>query len=672
MGIKLIEVKKLKNILFLFLFFFFQSNFLFSNYEILYKDNKIDSILFEESLKFADAKMWEKAFEKTENISNPSAKTLITWLKLRSGIGKFQEYSSFIKKFNNWPGLELLSQVGEKKISSAISDEEIISYFNFFKPKTGFGALRLAIALEKKGFVYNSEKLLLSSWVKHKYSDNDFKYIQKNYSHLLRNLNQKRIENLLWSGDIVSSKQMLPLFENEYKSLIKTRISIKNKSKGLSKKINELPKKYQNDPGLSFDRFIFRNESFLHDSAQQLLIEKSKTYDDLGRPIEWAKKRAFYSRLAIKNGDFKKAYEISSNHRVKDIHYKDHFMYIAELEWLSGFISFNFFKKYDLALFHFKNFSFLVKNPISRSKAAYWIGRTYEKMNKLEDAKTFYKIGSRFQTSFYGQLAAERGLIETDKSIFKNIKIEINENNYLFSDERIKLATLLFFSKRSVLASRFFSHVSEELDLYKKFQLAKYTENLNFSGATLSIAKQAVLLDEILPSFNFPMIDDVNILPIQNRPLVIAIIRCESEFFSSAISSVGAKGLMQIMPKTGKEIASRNKLKFDEKKLLNDKKFNIRIGNFYLEYLLKKFNGSKVLAIAAYNAGPKRVERWISENGDPREKGIDPLNWIELIPYYETRNYIMRVLESEWVYDGKINDYVPELDRAQKNFGHKF
>ena len=662
----------MKNILFLCLFFFFQTNFLFSNYDDLYKDNQVDSLLLEESLKFADAKMWDKAFDKIENISNPSATTLITWLKLRSGVGEFHEYSTFIDKFDNWPGLELLSKVGEKKISSAISDEEIISYFNFFKPKTGFGALRLAIAFEKKGLIYNSEKLLRSSWLRDKYSDSDFEYIQKNYNYLLKDFNQKRVENLLWSGDIISTQQMLSLFGDEYKSLIKTRISIKNKTSGLNKKINELPKKYENDPGLSFDRFIFRKEKLLHDSAQELLIEKSKTFDELGKPIEWAKQRAFYSRLAIKNRDFNKAYEIASNHKVKNINYKNDFVYIAELEWLSGFISFNFFKKYDLALFHFKNFSSLVKSPISRSKAAYWIGRSYEEMNKLEDAKIFYKIGSRFQTSFYGQLAGERGLINVDGSIFKNIKINIDENNYLFSDDRVKLATLLFFSKRSVLSSRFFSHVSEELDPYKKLQLAKYTENMNFSGATLSIAKQAVMFDEILPNFNFPIIDEVDILPLKNRPLVTAIIRSESEFFSSAISSVGAKGLMQIMPKTGKEIASQNKLKFDEKKLLNNKQFNIRIGNFYLEHLLKKFNGSKVLAIASYNAGPKRVEEWISENGDPRKKGVDPLNWIELIPYYETRNYIMRVLESEWVYDGKINGHIPELDRGKKNFGHKF
>ena len=169
----------MKNILFLCLFFFFQTNFLFSNYDDLYKDNQVDSLLLEESLKFADAKMWDKAFDKIENISNPSAKTLITWLKLRSGVGEFHEYSTFIDKFDNWPGLELLSKVGEKKISSAISDEEIISYFNFFKPKTGFGALRLAIAFEKKGLIYNSEKLLRSSWLRDKYSDSDFEYIQK-------------------------------------------------------------------------------------------------------------------------------------------------------------------------------------------------------------------------------------------------------------------------------------------------------------------------------------------------------------------------------------------------------------------------------------------------------------------------------------------------------------
>ena len=126
------------------------------------------------------------------------------------------------------------------------------------------------------------------------------------------------------------------------------------------------------------------------------------------------------------------------------------------------------------------------------------------------------------------------------------------------------------------------------------------------------------------------------------------------------------------MPSTGKEIAEKKNIKFYEERLLNDKEYNIKIGYYYLDYLLEKFEGSILLALASYNAGPARVESWISQNGDPRTKGIDPLVWIELIPFHETRNYVMRVMEAEWVYEGRINNRIPELSRGRINFGHKF
>ena len=655
-----------------FFFIIIQNKLLFSHFDSLKKDNLIDSILFEESLKFADAGIWDAAFEKIENIKNPNAYTLLMWLKLRSGNGNYREYKNFVSKYQNWPGLELINEIGEKKISSEHSSDEIISYFSFFPPKTGYGALRLAISYEKKGMFHNSNKIIRESWVKEKFSNSDFEYISEKYESILKHLNKIRVENLMADNDIISTRQMIPLLNDNYRKLIQTRISIKENASGIDKMIKNLPEDLKLDPGLSYDRFIYRKSIPLHQSAQNYLIEKSEDAKLLGDPMLWIKHRSFYSRLAIKNGEIDKAYNIASNHNVRNIPSKRNLVEIAELEWLSGFIAFNFKKNYILSLYHFKQFSDIVKNPISKAKAAYWIGRCYEKMKKNDKAKNSYGVGAQFQTTFYGQLSAERGSFISDNSIFYKTKVNLNDDDFLFDDQRVSIATLLYFSKRSVLASRFFSHISEELNLTQKLKLAKYIENLNFYGAILSVAKKAVKKGEILPSIYYPIIKELKILPKEKRSIIAAIIRSESEFFPSSISSVGAKGLMQIMPSTGKEIAEKNNLKFQENRLLNDKEFNIMIGHYYLDYLLERFNGSTLLAIASYNAGPGRVESWITQNGDPRSTGVDPLVWIELIPFFETRNYVMRVMEAEWVYDGKFNNYVPELSRGRINFGHKF
>ena len=154
--------------------------------------------------------------------------------------------------------------------------------------------------------------------------------------------------------------------------------------------------------------------------------------------------------------------------------------------------------------------------------------------------------------------------------------------------------------------------------------------------------------------------------------LMHAIIRQESEFYAGARSSAGALGLMQIMPKTAKYLAGRVGLKYDKRRMLKDEVYNIRLGTKYVQELLKSFRGSVVLSIAAYNAGPGSVKRWIKSYGDPRRRGIDPLVWIEMIPYEETRNYVRRVLSNELVYRSILGKVPLKFDRGKKNFGHIF
>ena len=154
--------------------------------------------------------------------------------------------------------------------------------------------------------------------------------------------------------------------------------------------------------------------------------------------------------------------------------------------------------------------------------------------------------------------------------------------------------------------------------------------------------------------------------------LVLSIIRQESEFFRAAKSRTGALGLMQVMPATAKEVSRKLKIKYVKRDLLINEKYNVQIGTYYLNYLLNRFDGSKVLSLAAYNAGPGKVKKWINNMGDPRRKGIDPLIWIELIPYGETRNYLKRVLEAYWPYKMKINQELSQPNLGKKYFGHQF
>ena len=195
---------------------------------------------------------------------------------------------------------------------------------------------------------------------------------------------------------------------------------------------------------------------------------------------------------------------------------------------------------------------------------------------------------------------------------------------------------------------------------------------MGFTKGALTIAKKSNELRNPIYEALFPLHD---ILPLKQKidpALVLSVIRQESEFFRAAKSRTGALGLMQVMPATAKEVSRKLKIKYVKRDLLIDENYNIQIGTYYLKYLLNRFEGSKILSLAAYNAGPGNLKKWIEKMGDPRKKGIDPLIWIELIPYGETRNYLKRVLEAYWPYKMKINQELSDPNLGKKYFGHQF
>jgi soluble lytic murein transglycosylase len=193
----------------------------------------------------------------------------------------------------------------------------------------------------------------------------------------------------------------------------------------------------------------------------------------------------------------------------------------------------------------------------------------------------------------------------------------------------------------------------------------------NLSGI-IAISNKFRIKSDLILKYSFPLINNLEKNQIDNLQLVYSIIRQESGFYSSAISRTGALGLMQVMPATAKQVTSDLGIKYNKKRLSSDEIYNIKIGSFYFNKLLKKFKGSIVLSTAAYNAGPGTINRWLKNYGDPRKFGVDPLIWIEMIPYYETRNYVKRVLSNDLIYRHKLSDSIITFDRARKNFGHKF
>jgi soluble lytic murein transglycosylase len=625
---------------------------------------------FSEAVKYADAKLWDKAEKEVKKINNGVASDVIKWLELRDGTQNFSEYESFLFTNYDWPGIKFLKTKAELSIDSSVSTERIKKYFLNNEVLTGHGALKLAQAYVANDDILRGNAIIKRSWLEHSYSSKDFAEVVKHFGRFLEKYNDKRIDNLLWFRRSEDVRQMIDLVDNDSKELALARIALQEQSYGVDGIIRNLPLNLRTDPGLIYDRFSFRRKRNLQEGAENLLIEFSKSSGLLGRPFMWAEGREAYARRALLIGDIDKAYRLASEHYI-DFSKYDEVPELADLEWLAGFIAFEFLNDYNRALIHFQNFAMFVVNPVNRSRASYWIGRAYEGLKDKEKARRAYAEGAAYQIFFYGQLAAERGKFESDKSITKLNKRYDWETADFMTSSTVKAAILLFYSGRSVLSDRFFSHSSERLSKTDRLKLSQLVADLGLLASGISIAKTAALSGIFIPEFSFPALDKTFSIDSQLAPLINSVIRQESRFFNRAKSSAGAVGLMQVMPNTAKSVSKKMDLIFNKNKLASDEKYNVAIGSQFLNMMLSRFEGSKILAIASYNAGPFRVQKWCNDFGDPRSKGVDPLVWIELIPYSETRNYVKRVMESEWVYSGKFMGKPKKLNMGRQAFGHQ-
>ena len=626
---------------------------------------------FGEVLKYTDAKMWSKANEKVDALNNSVAFDVLQWLKLRDGVEDFSNYESFLLINHDWPGIKLLRSKGELSIDSSIAPPRILKYFRSGEPITAAGSLRFAEALLLSKQTKKAEKVITQSWLKHSFSIKEMQMALKLFSSILKAHHVRRTDNLLWLGRYKDAELMIPFLSKGDAMLANTRIALQKESFGVDKLIRDLPSESKNNSGLIFDRFSYRKKKKFHESAQDLLVNYSTSRNKLGKPHIWSKGRKVYVRRALLRGEYNLAYKMASNHFINFSEYKL-VNELADLEWLAGFIAFEFLKDYNIALSHFQNFSMFVVNPINRAKASYWIGRSYNKLEAKVEMKHAFERGAEYQTTFYGQLSAERANRPARVHLItKNQRYNWLEEEFL-DKATIKAAILLYFSGRSVLADRFFNHASESLSRSERLALSQLVSDLGLDSSGLSIAKTAGTSGIYCPDFLFPTLPKNLSFDSELKPLITAIIKQESGFFTSIKSSAGAMGLMQVMPRTAEDVAKKLGRKFSQKKLLTDKQYNIDIGSSFLKMLLEKFDGSKILAVAAYNAGPYRVAEWIRIFGDPRSEGVDPLVWIELIPFSETRNYVKRVLEADWIYRGKFSGKPMAFDTAKRTFGHQF
>lgn len=574
---------------------------------------------------------------------------IVGWHRLRAGdpAASFADYRDFAARNADWPGMPLLRRRGESAIPVDGAPRAVIDWFDGALPTTGHGALRLIEAHTTLGRDAAAAALAVEIWRTLPLEEDARRQMLTLFLDTLAPFHVERLDAMLWLGAVEDARALLPLVPPAWQRLANARIALRQRAAGVDALIAGVPNRLQSHPGLAYERFRWRTNGGRHEGALELLRDRSTSAEALGRPEAWADRRRYYVRDLMRDGALAEAYTIAAPHFLTPE--GDARADFADLEWLAGYLALRLGRPGD-AVPHFTRFQAAVDTPISLGRAGYWLGRAYSAAGDINGARAAWQQGARYQTSFYGILAAQALGQPPDPALAGGERFPPLAEAPFTASSVLSAGLMLYEAGERALAERFLTHLVESQNRDGAGQLGALALALRDPHLALRIAKRAARDGHVLPDAYYPLHPlAARDLPVPAE-LSLSIARRESEFDPRVISPAGAQGLMQLMPQTAQSVAEDRGILYKPADLLNNPELNAELGAAYLLELSELFDGNPVLIAAAYNAGPSRAQAWIERFGDPRAANVDILDWIEAIPFRETRNYIMRVTESVPVY----------------------
>ena len=595
---------------------------------------------------------WPSALKTAKKAKDKSIYNFIQWRHLltKGNKASYYDYKTFIDKNEDYPRLGRVKYLAEHKLSTdTISPKKIIDWFGVDEPLSGFGKMILGESIILNGNTQKGISYIKEGWITAELSKSELRFYRKKFKKYLNADDYiKRADYLAWNNKYWDLKRLLRYLPKDYELLYTARQLLMSKSYGVDNAISKVPAKFKNDAGLNYDRLKWRRKRGRVDSSVEILVKIKNTKDYLVRPDKWWFEREIISRSLIYKKKYALAYKIASNHALTDG------PEYAAAEWMSGWIALSFLDDPLLAKDHFENFYNNVGYPISTSRGAYWLAKTYQKLGKNELANEWFGKASNFLTTYYGQLAFMELNPNQPFELSRDIEVSKEYRDYFFKKELVKTVYLLDELNEDKYTKHILRHLAnDDINNGSEVLAAELATSIDRFDFAIQIAKIASYEKRFHNKYNYPIISTPNYIngrKIPDTAFILSIIRQESEFDLSANSHAGAKGLMQLMPYTAKVVAKQAKLPYSKSRLTRDAEYNINLGSHYIAGLILEYDGAYPFAIAAYNAGPKRVRYWKKINKNPQKNQIDYVNWIELIKFKETRNYVQRVLENYNVY----------------------
>ena len=640
---------------------------------------KTEQQVLSDSIKAIYKNKMSSARQQKAKLKHPISKKLVEWYTLRSGdvAHDTKTLNKFLKANPGWPSrARLQTKIERNYLNKAHPAKETVAYFQIFKPKTKAGAIAYAKALLEVGKKDKAVDLIRTTYQNPGLSNSLEKVIMAKYASHLRPLDHKiRVDRLLYQDRRAKIAKALRaakrLGKAEQQAAEFRAAVIRRRHGGAKKLLAKLEPKVKNQPGVYLARVQLARRSKNSKRAAQLLAESDFKQEDIHDKDEWWIERRVNTRAAINNQNYKTAYKIASNHEHPSVNrYK-------EAEFLSGWLALRYLNNPTLAEQHFEKFKKAADGPRSKSKSAYWLGRAQKALKKKTPAQSNFSESASFFNTYYGQLAA----YELDK---KKAQITIPDlpqitpdiAKHFVSRDEIQALVIAHQAGQTSLVRQFFAHLRYHLsDPAELRLLAELAASFGYNQSTVRIGKTAMSQNIPLTEYAYPVRFMPNYKPLRSVPeqaIVYSIARQESEFNYKIKSRAGARGLLQVMPGTLRHVARKYRIKSQTAWLTQKPAFNAKIGSAYIGDRHDEFGGSYIMTFAGFNAGPGRVRQWVRKFGDPRSKHVDPIDWVERIPFTETRNYVQKVLANLQVYRARLANGKSVIKSHQDLYRGKF
>ena len=609
-----------------------------------------DLALVKEAIDLARKAKTDEATDIRNRIADPAAQKLVEWFILRhpATTTTFSRYAAFIAANPQWPSAPLLRRRAEARLWEQRSNAATIRGFTGDRPATAKGKLALARVLLAEGDRDGATRLARDAWRSDELSERLETDVLETFRDLLnRDDHRARMDRRIGAKDLAGAKRAAKRLGDDELAIVKACAAVKGKADKAKDALDDVAAEARQDLGYTLCRIQWMLAQNKIDDAARLMVAASPETMALQDTDQWWRERRSLARKLLDQGKFQTAYDVIRPAAAPANEY-----YRADVHFMCGWIALRYLDNPKAAATHFAHIDDGATNPIVLARANYWRGRAAEALGQTDAMRAGYEAAARYPTAYYGQLARAR--LGRDQIELRMPSPVLASADASATDERVRAADMLYEIGERDVVLYFAADLGEQsADVALLEALGELTGRRNDARAMLQLGKPSLGRGLPLDHYAFPTIGippHRQLAPEIEHSMIYSVARTESAFDQRDKSAANAVGLMQVTPEAGRDTAKRFKFSYDWDRMVSDPVYNTQMGAAELSALLTEYKGNHIMTFAGYNAGRGRVRDWLKAYGDPRDPKVDAVDWVERIPFSETRNYVQRVIENLAVY----------------------